>query len=75
MAENLVFNRTDIEIEGERFNTALFFGILTGLNRCKQLIIREPKVGKTTLAEFVVSIIYLLPVGVIWGSEVSGHPE
>jgi hypothetical protein len=64
-----------MEIKGERVNTALLFGILTALNRGKELIIGEPGVGKTTSAEFVGSLLYQLPVGVIWGSEVSGHPE
>jgi hypothetical protein len=75
LEENLYFNRPDMEIKGEQFNTALLFGILTALSRGKELIIGEPGVGKTTSAEFVGSLIYQLPVGVIWGSEVSGHPE
>ncbi|NIS68916.1 MAG: hypothetical protein GTO12_08165, partial [Proteobacteria bacterium] len=73
--ENLYFNRPDIEIDGERFNTSLLFGLLTALIRGKELIIGEPGVGKTTSAEFVGSLVYRIPVGVIWGSEVSGHPE
>jgi len=39
------------------------------------LIIGEPGLGKTTSAEYVSSLIYQFPLGVIWGSEVSGHPE
>jgi MoxR-like ATPase len=75
LEENLYFNRPDMEIDGEKYNTALLFGILTALNRGKELIIGEPGVGKTTSAEFVGSLIYQIPVGVIWGSEVPGHPE
>jgi MoxR-like ATPase len=75
LEENLYFNRPDMEIKGERVNTALLFGILTALSRGKELIIGEPGVGKTTSAEFIGSLLYQLPVGVIWGSEVSGHPE
>lgn len=75
LEENLYFNRPDMELKGEKFNTALLFGILTALNRGKELIIGEPGVGKTTSAEFVGSLVYQIPVGVIWGSEVSGHPE
>ncbi len=73
--ENLYFNRPDLEIDGERFNSSLLFGLLTALIRGKELIIGEPGVGKTTSAEFVGSLTYQIPVGVIWGSEVSGHPE
>jgi hypothetical protein len=73
--ENLYFNRPDVEIDGERFNSSLLYGLLTALNRGKELIIGEPGVGKTTSAEFVGALVYQIPVGVIWGSEVSGHPE
>ncbi|MBN1255091.1 MAG: AAA family ATPase [Deltaproteobacteria bacterium] len=75
ISENLYLNRPDIEIKGNHFNSTLFFGILTGLNRGKELIIGEPGLGKTTSAEYIGSILYQYPLGTIWGSEVSGHPE
>ncbi|RLB07189.1 MAG: hypothetical protein DRG50_03580 [Deltaproteobacteria bacterium] len=75
ISENLYLNRPDIEIKGEKFNSALLFGLLTGLNGGKELIVGEPGLGKTTSAEYVGSILYRYPLGVIWGSEVSGHPE
>jgi len=75
LEEKLYFNRPDMEIDGQRLNTSLLFGLLTGLSGGKELIIGEPGVGKTTSAEFVGSLIFQIPVGVIWGSEVSGHPE
>src|SRR5512136_613514 len=73
--EHLYFNRPDIEAKGERYNSATLLSLLTGLERGKELIIGEPGLGKTTSAEFVCSLIYQYPLGVIWGSEVSGHPE
>jgi MoxR-like ATPase len=73
--DHLYFNRPDMEIKGERFNSAILFSLLTGLRKGKELIIGEPGLGKTTSAEFVCSLIYQFPLGVIWGSEVSGHPE
>jgi hypothetical protein len=75
ISENLYLNRPDIEIKGNHFNSTLLFGILTGLNRGKELIIGEPGLGKTTSAEYIGSILYQYPLGIIWGSEVSGHPE
>ena len=75
IADTLYFNRPDIEIKGEKFNAALLFGLFTGLNGGKELIIGEPGLGKTTSAEYVGSIFYRYPLGIIWGSEVSGHPE
>src|SRR4030066_973191 len=71
----LFFNRPDIEVKGERYKWSILFSLITALNRGKELIIGEPGLGKTTSAEFVCSLIYQFPLGVIWGSEVSGHPE
>jgi hypothetical protein len=75
ISDHLYFNRPDIEIKGEKYNSAILLGLITGLKKGKQLIIGEPGLGKTTSAEFVCSLIYQFPLGVIWGSEVSGHPE
>jgi MoxR-like ATPase len=72
---HLYFNRPDIEMKGDSFNSVVLFSLLTGLKNGKELIIGEPGLGKTTSAEFVASLIYQIPLGVIWGSEVSGHPE
>ncbi|MGQ9637919.1 MAG: AAA family ATPase [Thermodesulfobacteriota bacterium] len=71
----LYFNRPDLEIKGENFNSTILFSLLTGLVKGKELIIGEPGLGKTTSAEFVGSLLYQFPLGMIWGSEVSGHPE
>jgi len=49
--------------------------LLTGLIKGKELIIGEPGLGKTTSAEYISSLLYQCPLGVIWGSEVPGHPE
>jgi MoxR-like ATPase len=73
--ESLYFNRPDVELKGERYNSALLFSMLTALNRGKELIIGEPGLGKTTSAEYVCALLYQFPLGAIWSSEVSGHPE
>ncbi|MCX8116514.1 MAG: AAA family ATPase [Desulfobacterota bacterium] len=75
ISDHLYFNRPDVEIKGEWYNSTILLSLLTGLVRGKELIIGEPGLGKTTSAEFVCSLIYQYPLGVIWGSEVSGHPE
>ncbi len=75
ISENLYFNRPDIEIKGERYNSALLFGILTAIYGGKELIIGEPGLGKTTSAEYIGCLIYRYPLGTIWGGEISGHPE
>jgi len=75
ISDHLYFNRPDLEVKGEHYNSAILFSLLTGLKGGKQLIIGEPGLGKTTSAEFVCCLLYQYPLGVIWGSEVSGHPE
>jgi hypothetical protein len=75
IAEHLYFNRPDLAVKGERFNAALLMSLLTGLCQGKELIIGEPGLGKTTSAEYVSALLYRFPLGTIWGSEVSGHPE
>ncbi len=75
ISDHLYFNRPDIEIKGEPYNSAILLSLLTGLLKGKELIIGEPGLGKTTSAEFICSLVYQFPLGVIWGSEVSGHPE
>lgn len=75
ISDHLYFNRPDIEIKGESFNSTILLSLLTALTKGKELIIGEPGLGKTTSAEFICSLVYQFPLGVIWGSEVSGHPE
>ncbi len=75
ISNHLYFNRPDLEIKGVWYNSTILLSLLTGLVKGKELIIGEPGLGKTTSAEFVCSLVYQLPLGVIWGSEVSGHPE
>ncbi|MGD9115185.1 MAG: AAA family ATPase [Desulfobacterales bacterium] len=75
IGENLYLNRPDMEINGDKFNSTLLMSLLTGLCQGKELIIGEPGLGKTTSAEYVCSLLYRFPLGTIWNSEVSGHPE
>jgi MoxR-like ATPase len=73
--DNLYLNRPDMTVGDKSFNSALLFSLLTALNRGKELIIGEPGLGKTTSAEYIAAMTYRLPLGLIWASEVSGHPE
>jgi MoxR-like ATPase len=75
ISEHLYLNRPDLEVSGERFNSTLLLSLLTALLGGKELIIGEPGLGKTTSAEYVCSLLYRIPLGVLWGSEVAGHPE
>ncbi len=56
-------------------NETLLFSLLTALIGGKALLIGEPGLGKTTAAEYVCTLVYGVPLGVIWSSVVAGHPE
>ena len=75
ISERLYFNRPDLSVQGESANATLLLSLLTALIGGKALIIGEPGLGKTTAAEYMCSLLYCLPLGVIWSGEVSGHPE
>lgn len=75
IGENLYFNRPDLRLGGKGYNSALLFALLTGLTGGNELIIGEPGLGKTSSAEYVASILYQLPLEVVWSAEVHGHPE
>ncbi len=75
ISEHLYLGRPDLEVGGEKLNSTLLLSLLTALVGGKELIIGEPGLGKTTSAEYVCSLLYRIPLGVLWGSEISGHPE
>ena len=75
IGEHLYLNRPDLDLDGEKLNSTLLLSLLTALLGGKALIIGEPGLGKTTSAEYIASLLYRIPLGVIWGSQVAGHPE
>jgi Mg-chelatase subunit ChlI len=75
ISERLYFNRPDLAVQGESANATVLLSLLTALIGGTALIIGEPGLGKTTAAEYICSLLYCLPLGVIWSGEVSGHPE
>jgi len=75
ISEHLYLNRPDLEVGGEKFNSTLLWSLLTALVGGKELIVGEPGLGKTTSAEYACALLYRVPLGVLWGSEVAGHPE
>ena len=75
LQDELYLGRPDLEIKGRKFISTLLLSLLTGLTQGKELIIGEPGLGKTTSAEHICCLLYRLPLGVVWGCEVHGHPE
>ena len=75
IGEHLYLNRPDLDLGGEKLNSTLLLSLLTALIGGKALIIGEPGLGKTTSAEYIACLFYRIPLGVIWGSQVAGHPE
>lgn len=75
ISEQLYLGRADLDVQDESVNSTLLLALLTALGGGKVLIIGEPGLGKTTAAEYVCTLVYGIPLGVIWNSVVSGHPE
>ena len=57
------------------FNSCLLFSVLTALNSGKILIFGEYGGGKTTSAEYVLSLIRGIPLDITKMGEIHGHPE
>jgi MoxR-like ATPase len=75
ISEQLYLGRADLDVHGESVNSTLLLCLLTALGGGKALLIGEPGLGKTTAAEYICTLVYGVPLGVIWSSVVSGHPE
>ena len=60
IGDNLYFSRPDLEIKGEKFNSALLLTLLTGLRQGKELIIGEPGLGQDDLRR--VCLLPAVPV-------------
>lgn len=75
MSEQLYLSRPDLHMLGESVNATLLLSLLTALIGGKALVIGEPGLGKTTAAEYVCALVYGFPLGLVWSSVVSGHPE
>jgi MoxR-like ATPase len=67
--------RDDLEVSGERFNSALLLGTLTELNRGNQLLFGEYGGGKTTSAEYLNSVFNSLPLDLVKRVAVRGNPQ
>ena len=75
ISENLYFNIPDIEIGDNYYNASLLFGVLTCLNKGKELIFGNYGFGKTTSAENIIGMMYCMPKEVVLEATVQGHPE
>jgi hypothetical protein len=75
ISENLYYSRSDLHVQNESANATLLLILFTALTGGKALVVGEPGLGKTTAAEYVCSLVYGFPLGVIWSSVVGGHPE
>ncbi len=67
--------RDDLEVGGDRFNSALVLGVLTELNRGKQIFFGEYGGGKTTSAEYLHSLFHNLPIDVVRRVVIRGSPQ
>lgn len=72
---NFYLCRDDLSIGNDRFNSALLFGVLTELNKGKQLLFGEYGGGKTTSAEYLHSVFNNLPIDIARRVVIRGSPQ
>ena len=72
---NFYLCRDDFEVGGEKFNSALLFGVLTELNKGKQLLFGEYGGGKTTSAEYLNAVFNVLPLDLVKRVAIRGNPQ
>jgi MoxR-like ATPase len=73
--DNLYLCSSDMKIGKESFNSNLLFGLLTSINKGKQLVMGEYGGGKTTSSEYLLSMVYGIPRRVMVSSTLKGQPE
>nr|MCK4930018.1 AAA family ATPase [Nanoarchaeota archaeon] len=73
--DNLYFCNGDLCIGKDYFSSTLLFGLLTSVNKGKQLLMGEYGGGKTTSSEHLLSIVYGIPQRVLVSSTIKGNPE
>jgi MoxR-like ATPase len=57
--------RPDMQVAGEKFNSALLFGILTELNRGTMIYFGQYSKGKTTSAQYLHCLFHNMPLELI----------
>lgn len=72
---NFYLCRNDLSIGNDNFNSALLFGVLTELNKGKQLLFGEYGGGKTTSAEYLHSLFHNLPIDIVRRVLIRGNPQ
>ncbi|MBN2052849.1 AAA family ATPase [Candidatus Woesearchaeota archaeon] len=73
--DNFYLCHSDLNIGKDAFNSTLLFGLLTSINKGKQLLMGEYGGGKTTSSEHLLSMIYGIPKRVLISSTLKGNPE
>jgi len=73
--DNLYLCHSDMNIGKDSFNSNLLFGLLTSVNKGKQLVMGEYGGGKTTSSEYLLSMIYGIPRRVLQSSTLKGQAE
>lgn len=72
---NFYLCRDDLSIGNTIYNSSLLFGVLTELNKGKQLLYGRYGRGKTTSAEYLHSLFHNLPIDVIRRVVIRGSPQ
>ena len=75
ISDEFYLNKNDFEANGQRYNSALLFGILTELNKGNMLLFGEYGGGKTTSAEYLNAVFNGLPLDLVKRVAIRGNPQ
>ncbi len=80
ISDNFYKNVPDLKVKTPKgdnaaYNSCLLFSTLTALNNGKILLFGEYGGGKTTSAEYVLSMFKGIPLDIIQMGQIRGHPE
>ena len=75
IGKDFYLNRNDFLVSGQSFNSTLLLGVLTELNRGKLLLFGEYGGGKTTVAEYLNSAFYGMPLELVRKAVLRADPQ
>lgn len=73
--DNVYLCLSDMDLGGEKYNSALLYGFLTACTGGKEVIFGEYGMGKTTSSENIIALYYGLPKEAVMAATLQGQPE
>lgn len=75
ISDNIYYSKPDFAISNKAYNSALLLGLSSSALNGKIIYVGEYGLGKTTLAETISSLMYMLPKKTYSSNSIKGNPE